>query len=89
MIEEIFAEVRREETRKHVMLGRVKTPTIPGNTTANNSALVARKDDSPLGYTRNNRRNENLWCDHYQRFNHSHENCWKLNGRPPNFTDNL
>ena len=32
VIEEIFAEVRREETRKHVMLGGVKTPIVADDT---------------------------------------------------------
>ena len=69
------------------MVGGVKTPTVPGNTTADNSDLTACKDDSSCGDTCN-RRNDNVWCDHCQRSNHSHENCWKLNGRPPNFRDN-
>ncbi|KAL6331806.1 hypothetical protein AAG906_020149 [Vitis piasezkii] len=88
VIEEIFVKVRREETHKRVMLGRVKTPTVLGNTTTDNSALAAHKNDSSHGDTHNNRRNDNLWCDHYQKSNHSCENCWKLNGRPPNFKDN-
>ena len=56
VIEEIFAEVRREETRKRVMLGGVKTPIVPGNTIVDNLALATCKDDSSSGNTRNNRR---------------------------------
>ena len=88
VIEEIFTEVSREETRKCVMLGGATTPIIASNTTIDNSALAAHKNDIPCGDTHNNRRNGNLWCDHCQRSNQSRENCWKLNGKPPNFRDN-
>ena len=80
--------MRREETHKRVMLGGEKTPIVAGHTTVDNSALAARKNDCPREDTSNNRRNRNLWCDHNQRSNHSHEKCWRLNGKPPNFRDN-
>ncbi|RVW51327.1 hypothetical protein CK203_075467 [Vitis vinifera] len=47
-IEEIFAEVRREETHKRVMLGGEKTPIVAGHTTVDNSALAARKMTVPV-----------------------------------------
>ena len=37
------------------MVGGVKTPTVPGNTTADNSDLTACKDDSSCGDTCNRR----------------------------------
>ena len=37
---------------------------------------------------RNTGRSGNLWCEHCQRSNHNHENCWKLYGKPQNWKDN-
>ena len=65
-IEEVFSEVRREESRKRVMLGESK-PSI----SIDNSALAARGPKTTnRGDTRNPQR-RNLWCDHCQRMNHT------------------
>lgn len=75
-IEDIFAEVRREETRKRVMLGTVKT-------TAENSAFSARGSEN----FRSQKRNGKFWCDYCQRSDHSRDRCWKLHGKPDNWKD--
>ena len=74
VVDEEGLKYRKLQTCKCVMVGGVKTPIVPGNTTADYSALTAYKDDSSYGGTCN-RINDNLWCDHCQRSNHSHENC--------------
>ena len=61
-IREAFSEVRREESRKKVMMG------------SQNSALVAR--GSPSNTNSENRQNNGRpWCDHCQKLGHSKENC--------------
>ena len=60
-IEEIVAEVRREESRERVMLGG-KSPDIVENSTL----AVGRSKNWNRGEPQNNRRG-NLWCDHYKR----------------------
>ena len=67
-INEIFAEVRREETRKCVMLGTVKATT-------ENSAFSIRGPENSHGESRNQKKCGNLWCDHYQRSHHSLDKC--------------
>ena len=79
-IDEIFAEVRREETCKRVMLGTVKATT-------ENSAFSVRGPENSHGESQNQRKGGNLWCDHCQRSNHSRDKCWKLYGKPDNLKD--
>ena len=67
-IREAFSEVRREESRKKVMMG------------SQNSALVAR--GSPSNTNSENRQNNGRpWCDHCRKLGHSRENCWKIHGK--------
>ena len=82
-IEEVFAEVRREESRRKIMLGDPRSPIQ-----SEVSALVFRS------YQRNQKpdfsveskcsRKGNLWCEYCKKTNHTKETCWKLNGKPPN-----
>ncbi|XP_056173149.1 uncharacterized protein LOC115674913 [Syzygium oleosum] len=81
-VREVFAEVRREETRRKVMLGCSKNQTNPEN-----SALIAR--GSQPSYSRGTQSNNNNqrkggrpWCDHCKRTGHTKDTCWKLHGRP-------
>ncbi|KAL6342999.1 hypothetical protein AAG906_017019 [Vitis piasezkii] len=74
-IEEIFAEVRCEECRRHVMLGGSTISTIE------TSALAACGLDN-----RAESRGNKKWCDHCQKPNHTKNTCWKLHGKPANWT---
>ena len=76
-IEEIFAEVRRECHRR-VMLGGSTISTIETST------LATRGSDN-LATSRGNKK----WCDHCQKPNHTKDTCWKLHGKPANWTPNL
>ncbi|XP_057416096.1 uncharacterized protein LOC130710761 [Lotus japonicus] len=73
---EVFAEVRREETRRSVMMGKTKTDAPPSETNALAVETAALK-------TSTNQKNfSNRWCDHCNRPGHTRESCWKIIGRP-------
>ena len=80
-IREVFLEVRREESRKKVMLGSlVKTEPNSNVTTADSSALVVK---GPQHNSFENRpRRGRPWCDHCRKPGHTRETCWKLHGKP-------
>lgn len=80
-VREVFAKVRREETRRKLMLGSSNNQTNPTN-----SALIAR--GSQPSYSRgtqsnnnNKRRGGRPWCDHCKRTGHTKDTCWKIHGR--------
>ncbi|XP_055814542.1 uncharacterized protein LOC129884238 [Solanum dulcamara] len=79
----VFSEVRREESRKKVMMG-----ISPSNPQGDRSALAAR---GPSYHSTNSRQrgnhsafNENRpksgrpWCDHCSKPGHTRDTCWKL-----------
>ncbi|XP_073119738.1 uncharacterized protein [Henckelia pumila] len=75
-IREAFSEVRREESRKKVMMGtQSPAPLLEG------SALAAR-GPSPNSYSENRQQKGRPWCDNCQRPGHNRETCWKLHGKP-------
>ena len=49
VVDEQGLKYRKLQTCKCVMVGGVKTPIVPGNTTADYSALIAYKDDTLQG----------------------------------------
>lgn len=68
-LRDAFSEVRREESRKKVMLRtQAITPQLE------NSALAARTD------TR--QRKERPYCEHCRKLGHTKETCWKIHGKP-------
>lgn len=74
-IDEIFAEVRREEHRKTIML--CSTPS--GSSDA--SALVAM-------HPADRKKRAHTWCDFCNKPYHTREKCWKLHGKPSNGASN-
>ncbi|KAG6521029.1 hypothetical protein ZIOFF_018095 [Zingiber officinale] len=79
---EVFSEVRREESRRNVMLGK-KGPT----TIIEGSALTSTGSNIRRG-TANLRKPEEksvLWCDFCNKPRHTRETCWKIHGKPANF----
>ena len=70
-IDEIFADVWREENIKQVMLG--PSSSLP---TTDSSTMVAKHNDS------HNTGRNSLCCDHCQRPQHTKATCWKLHGKP-------
>ncbi|KAL5804087.1 hypothetical protein ACOSQ3_030887 [Xanthoceras sorbifolium] len=81
-IGEVFAEVRREESRRSVMLGKsgssgtVETSALLVSETAANKAEhhYKKSDEKPRA-----------WCDFCNRPRHTRETCWKLHGKPANW----
>jgi transposase InsO family protein len=73
---EMFSEVRREETRRSVMMGKAKSDPYPPET----NALIA--DTAALKSSSNQRNTSNVVCDYCNRPRHTRETCWKLHGKP-------
>lgn len=72
-IREAFSEVRREESRRKLMLGTsISAPSTES------SAMAARgnQPQPPAKKTR-------PWCDQCKRPGHTKENCWSIYGKPP------
>ena len=74
-IREVFSEVRREESRKKVMMG--ESSTVP---LAENSALAARGVQHPNNDNR--QRKGRPWCDHCRKSGYTRETCWKIHSKP-------
>ncbi|RVW94908.1 Retrovirus-related Pol polyprotein from transposon TNT 1-94 [Vitis vinifera] len=74
-LREAFSEVRREESRKKVMMGSKEQPTP----TLDGSALAARSFNSSGG---DRQKRDRPWCDYYKKPGHYKEACWKLHGKP-------
>ncbi|XP_021905105.1 uncharacterized protein LOC110820040 [Carica papaya] len=70
-LREVFSEVRREESRRKIMMGENDQP----HQIENSSALITRAIDSRTKKTRS-------WCDHCRKLGHTRECCWKLHGKP-------
>ncbi|GAV66755.1 UBN2_3 domain-containing protein [Cephalotus follicularis] len=73
---EAFSEVRREESRKNVMMGGQGALTIPES-----SALMSRRTT----FTNDKQRKGRPWCDHCWKLGHTKETCWKLHGKTANW----
>ncbi|KAJ1413354.1 Gag-polypeptide of LTR copia-type [Sesbania bispinosa] len=73
---EVFAEVRREETHRNVMMGKTKVDPTPPET----NALVV--ETAAFKSSTNQKNSSNLWCDHCNKPRHTRETCWKIHGRP-------
>ncbi|KDO60879.1 hypothetical protein CISIN_1g045100mg, partial [Citrus sinensis] len=78
-LRESFAEVRREESRKRVMMNPSSqdTPSLE----ARGSALEANKQDD--GHVSQSR--DKVWCDYCKKPYHTRETCWDLHGKPPDW----
>ncbi|XP_073037355.1 uncharacterized protein [Primulina eburnea] len=74
-IREAVSEVRREESRRKVMLGH-NTPGVHDG-----SALPACDNTEPDGKPPRTR----PWCDHCRKPGHTRETCWKIHGKPANW----
>ncbi|XP_072088070.1 uncharacterized protein [Arachis hypogaea] len=81
-IGEVFADVRREETRRAVMMGKGKTEQTY---LESNVLLVA---PAALKSSPNQKHPSNLWCDHCNKPRHTRETCWKIHGKPAHLKGN-
>ncbi|PON70009.1 LOW QUALITY PROTEIN: hypothetical protein PanWU01x14_084730 [Parasponia andersonii] len=72
-LRETFSEVRREATRKKVMMG------TSNNSTAISFALAVQGAHSQ-NYG-NRARKERPWCDHCRKPGHTKDKCWMIHGK--------
>ena len=77
-LEEVFAEVRREKSRRKVMLNQLDNT----NLTHQNSSLatVKQRDIFSKGVGK-----EKQWRDHCNKPYHTKDTCWKIHGKPANW----
>ena len=71
-IQEVFSEVRREESRRKVMLQEHLTSGPEA------SALVTRWPHAGFGP----RQFKRIYCEHCKKMGHTKETCWPLHGKP-------
>ncbi|XP_022856635.1 uncharacterized protein LOC111377743 [Olea europaea var. sylvestris] len=74
-LREAFSKVRREESRKMVMLG---TPNNQPTTEGIALAIRGPQPSNPNSRIKKGR----PWCDHCRKPGHTREACWKLHGKP-------
>ncbi|XP_071924652.1 uncharacterized protein [Coffea arabica] len=81
---EVFSEVRREESRRNVMLGK-KGPGVA----VEGSALEVASSFKTSTYQRRTGEKPSekpqVWCDYCNKPRHTRYTCWKLHGKPPNW----
>ncbi|KAI3788025.1 hypothetical protein L2E82_00620 [Cichorium intybus] len=80
-LREVFSEVRREESRRRVMLGSNSNGSTEG------SAFVTRtpsnqKTTGGNNFGNNQKKNGRPWCDHCKKPGHTKDTCWKIHGKP-------
>ncbi|RVW23954.1 Retrovirus-related Pol polyprotein from transposon TNT 1-94 [Vitis vinifera] len=73
-LREAFSEVRREESRKNLMMGSHQQLNM-----AESSAL--KTQFAPFD-NRKKIKGGRPWCDHCRKPGHSRETCWKIHGKP-------
>ncbi|KAG8375958.1 hypothetical protein BUALT_Bualt09G0013300 [Buddleja alternifolia] len=74
-LKEVFAEVRREETRRKVM-------SLPHTTETVGSALVKKRSDGNNLKGAVFGKDKQIWCDHCKKPNHTKDTCWDFHGKP-------
>ncbi|RVX14577.1 hypothetical protein CK203_012112 [Vitis vinifera] len=81
-IGEVFSEVRREESRRNVMLGK-KGPGVA----IEGSALVTTGGgyNKAAAFQRKSDERPRVWCDFCNKPRHTRENCWKIHGKLANW----
>ena len=96
-LHEAFSEVRREESRRKVMLGKPELPTtIEGSGFVSHNSLQediapvqAYNSRGPSHNPNDNRtRRGRPWCEHCQKPGHIKDTCWKLHGKPADWKPN-
>lgn len=81
-IGEVFSEVRREESRRNVMLGK-KGPGVA----MEGSALLTTGGgyNKATTYQRKSDEKPRVWCDFCNKPRHTRETCWRIHGKPVNW----
>jgi len=70
-------EVKREESRKQLVLGESSTQPMIETT-----AMMVK---SKTTLDSKQKKGAKTWCDHCNKAGHTKEKYWKLHGKPPNW----
>ncbi|RVW50981.1 hypothetical protein CK203_071298 [Vitis vinifera] len=73
-LREAFSEVRREESRKNLMMGSHQQLNMA-------ESLALKTQFAPFD-NRQKIKGGRPWCDHCRKPGHSRETCWKIHGKP-------
>ena len=76
IIREAFTEVKREESRKKLMLGKQTAVAI-----TESSALATRGQSSNNGGNQRQQKGR-PWCDHCKKHGHTKDTSWDIYGKP-------
>ena len=84
-ISEVFAEVRREESRQHIMLGKKSN-----SGTVESSALSVAEGSAnkTTSFQRGPGERPWVWCDYCNKPRHTRETYWKIHGKPESWQNN-
>ena len=69
-VREVFSEVRREESRRKIMLGG------PNSTSHYEGSALAAKGP------RHQQKKSRPWCEHCKKTGHTKDTCWFIHGKP-------
>lgn len=85
LISEAFSEVKREESRKNVMIGNKNS-----SRSIENLALVASDANASTAITNQRKTDDKprVWCDYCNKPCHTQEACWKIHSKPTNWKSN-
>ncbi|XP_038709691.1 uncharacterized protein LOC120004410 [Tripterygium wilfordii] len=76
-LREAFSEVRREESRKKLMM------SLPQHIHMTESSALAAQGTQVASYgNRQKNKGGRPWCDHCRKPGHVKETCWKIHGKP-------
>ncbi|GAA0184820.1 hypothetical protein LIER_32108 [Lithospermum erythrorhizon] len=93
--EEAFSEIRREETRKRVMLQKTTRTgveksalmTTTPDTEEPYAALAANRHRGGSDFRESSDgRSKKPWCDHFHKPGHTKADCWEIHGKPANWS---
>ena len=89
-ISKAFSEVRREESRRGVMMGKrlTNSENLLNATAPANKTVAAAYNQRPTAQILNNPDEKpKVWCDYCNKPRHTREKCGKLNGKPANWKE--
>ncbi|KAH7665241.1 RNA-directed DNA polymerase protein [Dioscorea alata] len=88
-VREAFAEIRREETWRKVMLGMTTgQPNTEGSTLTVKGQFLNSfrgRHQHQHGSNTTQRQGNRPWCEHCKKLGHTKEVCWKIHGKPANW----
>jgi hypothetical protein len=80
-INEVVATVRSEESRRGLMVAIPPIVESSAMLAEKNSIVMADQQKGEATYVE--KKGEELFCTYCNKYRHTREKCWKLNGWPP------